>query len=122
MCQNDNKEYNTHTQPLMKQLRILSVPDMLLLNSMKFYYKYKRNEVQDYFSSINLHTQGSSLDYNTRQRDDIMKKLSAYQSHWKMPSGLFAENDKFYSKSNVNPYRHPQYGWICVCCKTSFNM
>ena len=42
--------YNAHTQPLMKQHNILSVPDMLLLNSMKFYYKYKRNEVPDYFT------------------------------------------------------------------------
>ena len=33
--------YNAHTQPLMKQLNILSGPDMLLLNSMKFYYIYK---------------------------------------------------------------------------------
>ena len=29
--------YNAHTQPLVKQLIILSVPDMLLLNSMKSY-------------------------------------------------------------------------------------
>ena len=63
--------YNAHTQPLMKQLNILSVPDMLLLNSMKFYYKYKRNELPDYFTSFNLHTQGSTHDYNTRQGDDI---------------------------------------------------
>ena len=62
-----------HTQPLMKQLNKLSVPDMLLLNSMKFYYKYKRNEGPDYFTSFNLHTQGSTHDYNTRQRDDIKK-------------------------------------------------
>ena len=55
----------------MKQHNILSVPDMLLLNSMKFYYKYKRNEVPDYFTSFNLHTQGSTHDHNTRQRDDI---------------------------------------------------
>ena len=34
-------KYNAHTQLLMKQLNILSVPDMLLLNSMKLYYKYK---------------------------------------------------------------------------------
>ena len=60
--------YNAHIQPLMKQL---SVSDMLLLNSMKFYYKYKHNEVPDYFTSFNLHTQGSTHDYNTRQRDDI---------------------------------------------------
>ena len=64
-------KYNAHTQPLMKQLNILSVPDMLLLNSMKFYYKYKHKEVPDYFASFTLHTQGSTHDYNTRQRDDI---------------------------------------------------
>ena len=38
---------------------MLSVPDMLLLNSMQFYYKYKRNEVPDYFAYFNLHTRGS---------------------------------------------------------------
>ena len=64
-------KYNAHTQPLMKQLNILSVPDMLLLNSMKFYYKYKHKEVPDYFASFTLHTQGSTHDYNTRQRDNI---------------------------------------------------
>ena len=41
---------------------------------LKFYYKYKRNEVPDYFTSFNLHTQGSTHDYNTRQRDDIRTK------------------------------------------------
>ena len=59
----------------MKQLNILSVPDMLLLNSMKFYNKYKRNEVPDYFTSFNLHTQGSCHDYNTHQRDAIRTNL-----------------------------------------------
>ena len=55
----------------MKQLNILSVPDMLLLNSMKFYYKYKHKEVPHYFASFTLRTQCSTHDYNTRQRDDI---------------------------------------------------
>ena len=63
--------YNVHTQPLMKQLNILGVPDMLLLNSTKFYYKYKHKEVPNYFASFTLHTQGSTHDYNTRQRHDI---------------------------------------------------
>ena len=63
--------FNAHTQPLMNQLNILSVPDMLLMNSMKFCYEYKRNEVPDYFTSFNLHIQGSTHEYNTRQRDDI---------------------------------------------------
>ena len=55
----------------MKQLNIPSVPDMLLMNSMKFYYQYKRNEVPDHLTSFNMHTQGSAHDYNTRQRDDV---------------------------------------------------
>ena len=55
----------------MKQLNVLSVPDMLVLNSMKFYYEYKHKEVSDYFASYTLHTQGSTHDYNTCQRDDI---------------------------------------------------
>ena len=59
-------QFNTHTQPLMKELNLLSVPDLLHLNSMKLYYKYKHKEVPDYFD-----TQGSTHDYNTRQRDDI---------------------------------------------------
>ena len=57
----------------MKHLKILSVPDMLLFNSMKFCFNYKRNEVPDYFTSFNLHTQRSSHDYNSLQRDDIRK-------------------------------------------------
>ena len=47
--------YNSHTQSLKKKINILNVPDMLLLNSMKFYYKYKRNEVLDYFTYINYY-------------------------------------------------------------------
>ena len=60
-------KHNAHIQPLMIQLNMLSVPDMLLLNSMKSYCKYKHTEVPDYFVSFSLHTQGSTQDYNTRQ-------------------------------------------------------
>lgn len=63
--------YNAHTQPLMKQLKILSLPDMLLLKSMKFYYKYKHEEVPKYFISFNLTTQGANHDHDTRNRDNI---------------------------------------------------
>ena len=62
-------KYNAHTQPLMKQLNILSVPDMLLLNSMKFYYKYKHKEVPDYFASFTLHTRlNSRLQHSSERR------------------------------------------------------
>ena len=56
----------------MKQLNILCLPDMLQLNCLKFYYKYKRKQVPDYFYSINLTTKRDIHDHNTRQRDDII--------------------------------------------------
>ena len=72
LCQNNNKVYVwcKHTT-MNKKMDKPGVLDMLPLNWMKLYNKYKRNEVPDCFASFNLHTQGSSHDYNTRQRDDI---------------------------------------------------
>ena len=64
--------YNAHTQPLMKQLNILSMPDMLLLNSMKFYCEYKRNEVPDYFTSFKVKAQ---LTTTTAARETISGQI-----------------------------------------------
>ena len=63
---------HTHTA-INETTYIHSVSDacMLLLNSMKFYCKYKHNEVSGYFVSFNLQTHGSSHDYNTHQTEDI---------------------------------------------------
>ena len=68
--------YNAHTQPLMKQLNILSVPDMLLLNSMKFYYKYmyKRNEVPDYFP-LSTYTHKAQLTTTTPAWETISGQI-----------------------------------------------
>ena len=63
-------KYNAHTSPLLKALEILSLPDMLLLNALKFYYKFVRNQTPAYFSTFTI-TQGSIHDHNTRHRDNI---------------------------------------------------
>ena len=36
-------KHNAHTSPLFKSLRILTLDDMLRLNTLKFYYKYLHN-------------------------------------------------------------------------------
>ena len=64
-------KYNAHTGPLLKALEILSLPDMLLLNALKFYYKVVRNETAAYFSTFIITTQGSIHDHNTRHMDNI---------------------------------------------------
>ena len=79
-----------HTQPLMKQLKILSLPDMLLIKSMKFYYKYKHEEVPEYFISFNIITQGANHDHDTRNRDDIRtNRTCTLMSNRQMSDKLF---------------------------------
>ena len=67
----DRSKYNAHTSPLLKALEILSLPDMLYLNALKFYYKFVRNETPAYFSTFTITTQSSIQDHNTRNRDNI---------------------------------------------------
>ena len=67
-------KYNAHTQPLLKQLNILSVPDMLLLNSMKFYYKYKHKEVPGYLPPL-LYTHKAQLTTTTLVRETISEQI-----------------------------------------------
>ena len=66
--------YNAHTQPLMKQVNILSVPDMQLLNSMEFYYKYKRDEVPDYLT-LSTYTHKAQLTTKTPARETISGQI-----------------------------------------------
>ena len=64
-------KYNAHTGPLLKALEILSLFDMLLLNVLKFYYEFVRNETPAYFSTFTITTQGSIHHHNTRHKDNI---------------------------------------------------
>ena len=55
----------------MRQLNTLSVHDMLVLNSVKFYYKYKHKGVQDYFASFTLSTRLNS----TLARKTVLEQI-----------------------------------------------
>ena len=52
-------KYNTHTSPLFKSLRILTLDDMVRLNTLKFYYKFLHSELPPYFYSFNIRVQGT---------------------------------------------------------------
>ena len=66
--------YDAHTQLLMKQLNILSVSDMLPLNSMKFYNRYKHKEIPDYFASF-THTHKAQLTTSPLARETISEQI-----------------------------------------------
>ena len=63
--------YNSHTEPLFKNLKLLKIEDMLKLQELKFYFKYIHKQLPSYLlnweiiPSINIH------NYNTRAKDNI---------------------------------------------------
>ena len=63
-----------HTHQLTKHLNILSVLYMILYNSMKIYYKYKRNEIPDHLAPFYVHTQ-AQLTTRPPTRVKILEKI-----------------------------------------------
>ena len=65
-------KYNAHTEPLFKLLGLLKIQDMLDLSSLKFYYKYRRDNLPAFFYTFQLTTHGSQHQYNTRHREQML--------------------------------------------------
>ena len=45
-----NKEYIAHSEPLCKELHVVSVPDMFCLSLWKFYFKLMNNKLPQFFN------------------------------------------------------------------------
>ena len=69
-------KYNAHTSPLFKSLRILTLNDMLRLNTLKFYYRYLHNALPPYFYSFNIREQGYRHIYDTRNSGHLRVEMT----------------------------------------------
>ena len=63
--------YVAHTEPLFKFLNTLKIEDIFLLNILKFYYKFKNNELPQFFQSFRIQSRSEIHNYNTRQKDSL---------------------------------------------------
>ena len=52
----ENSKYNAHTEPLFKLYRILKRSDVLTLQTMKAYHKFRNNELPVYMQNWPLIT------------------------------------------------------------------
>ena len=68
-----NSKYNGHTEPLMKQLEILKLEDMFKLNMLKWYYRYKNEQLPDYFSEYVIKNQYEIHSHDTRKKSLISR-------------------------------------------------
>ena len=61
-------KYNSHTDPLFKQLKLLKIEDIFKVQCLKFYFKYENKKVPIYFlESFIFHR--TQHNYETRHRE-----------------------------------------------------
>ena len=66
-----NSKYNAHTEPLFKLFRILKLSDVLILQTMKVYHKYRNKELPVYMQNWPLIINNEIHQYNTRIASDL---------------------------------------------------
>ena len=61
-----NSKYNAHTDPLFKLYRILKLSDVLTLQTMKVYHKFRQNELPVYMLTWPLITNNEIHQYTNK--------------------------------------------------------
>ncbi len=64
-------KYNAHTEPIFKQILLLKVIDILKLQELKFYHKFKNNKLPIYLQSLPVHYNFDIHEHNTRIQHQI---------------------------------------------------
>ena len=73
--------YNSHTEPLLKQLEILKIEDQLKLQELKFYYKYIHSNLRVYLLNWEIipyyshNTCNVTNIHTSRTRHEFAKKF-----------------------------------------------
>ena len=63
--------YNAHTEPLLKNLRILKIQDILILQTLKMYHKRRNNKLPTYIQNWPLQAIKEIHHHNTRHADEL---------------------------------------------------
>ena len=65
-----NSKYNSHTEPLFKELKLLKISDIFKIQCMKFWYKFKNKTLPSFFKSFFKYNH-EMHDKNTRNRNSL---------------------------------------------------
>ncbi len=57
--------YNAHTNHIFKILKLLKVNNILKLQELEFYYKYKNNKLPHYLQALPFYPNTNTLDHDT---------------------------------------------------------
>ena len=62
-----SSRYNSHTEPLLKQLNLLKLDDILKLQQFKFYFKFNEGSLRVYLQNWDITTNAHVINYTTRE-------------------------------------------------------
>ncbi len=76
-------KYNAHTEPIFKELKLLKLNDILKLQELKFYYKFKNIKLPIYLQNLPISPATDTHNYATRTQHNIwlMKTYHEYTKH-----------------------------------------
>ncbi len=64
-------KYKAHTEPIFKELKLLKLEDILKLQELKLYYKYKNNKLSHYLQNLPFEPNTKTHDHATRKQHNI---------------------------------------------------
>ena len=70
---------NAHTEPIFKTLKLLKLPDILKLQELKLYYKFKHGNLPIYQLQMPFTENTETHNYNTRQQHNIHQPLARHE-------------------------------------------
>ncbi len=72
-------KYNAHTEPLFKQLKLLKVKDILKVQELKFYFKYKQGLLPSYLMNLPFYSNADTHSHNTRQQHKLHAPFTKHE-------------------------------------------
>ena len=75
-----NKKYNSHTEPIMKEIKILKLEDLFKLNMLKWYYRFVNKQLPSYFFGYHIKRQSAIHNYYTRNNSQISQPITRIQA------------------------------------------
>ena len=71
-------KYNAHCEPILKELNLLKVTDILDLQVLKFFYKFKNQMLPNYFQNMPFTTNVHQHGHHTRQIHKIHQPFAGH--------------------------------------------
>ena len=70
--------YNAHTEPFFKNLKLLNIQDILTLQTLKIYHKFRNNNLPNYIQNWPLFQNSNIHNHNTRGANALHKNRCSH--------------------------------------------